>query len=259
MRGGIFFGVVSIYICCLCCGMFAAYAQQAPKISVAASAAKPILSAEKLGSVAGPHSGKGPIKKAYITPLGTLELIDTDADNEPDTATLDGRLVIAPRKATNGLLYTLYEVSFKGYLDKKTQQYIHAQLVFEHHGDAYDGCQQIFLDFTGRDAWISPPFPNAERFPGWVGGCLEISWVAWKGPYVFFYFGPEVTHPIFAYNPKLKAVIGPIDPDDAPKHPKDARLDRLISTGKEGWGVCTGNKCARADELSAAERKKPNK
>jgi hypothetical protein len=170
-------------------------------------------------------SSAGSVRKVMPTLLGEVELVDTSGDGTPDTAVLKGETLVPPRKASNGGVYGLQEVSFDGKADKRTGRVLRRRLVLS---QSFGSCQYIFLDFTGPKVWVSQRFPDAEEFPAWAsektGGCIGMTWVAWKQPYSFFYFaGPE--HPaIFAHNPKLQAVFGPIDPDQAPPHPKSNSL-----------------------------------
>jgi len=184
----------------------------------AASGTESKVSAEQIKRVLDRYSNaSGPVLKTEPTALGELAWIDSDGDRSPDTLALDGVVIVPPRKAENGALYRLTVVDFNGVDDRTTGKYAYRHLLI---AQSSFNCQYILMDFTGTEVWVSPRFPDEKEFPGWMTGCVDITWVTWTPPYPLFYFmGPEAKT-IFGYNPKLKAVIGPIDPDDAPPHPK---------------------------------------
>ena len=80
------------------------------------------------------------------------------------------------------------------------------------------------LDFTGPKVWISQRFPKDAGSRG--GECLEMTWVRWEKTLAFFYFGAEdylwdkdgYHGWVEGYNPKLKAVFGPVDAPSPPKY-----------------------------------------
>lgn len=136
----------------------------------------PKASAELVRATLNPFpNSTGPIKEKAITPLGELAWIDSNDDGRPDTLALQDQVIVSARKATNGALYGLREVSADGDKDPKTGKYVKKRILIEQ--SAVD-CQQVLVDLTGPQVWVSSRFPDENKFPGWVkpdvaSGCFE--------------------------------------------------------------------------------------
>lgn len=197
-----------------------AFADGAAPSDAAASAPEFKVSAEEISKRINPYrDAVGPVLETTTTPLGELAWIDSDSDSDPDTLSLGGEVIVSPRKSESGALYRLHEVSWDGFKDQKTGKYVERRILIS---QSTLNCQYILLDFTGPEAWVSPRFPDEKKYPGWVTGCINATWVEWnvKGLYDVFYFEGPSTPILFGYNSKLKAVLGDIDPDDVPPHPE---------------------------------------
>lgn len=185
------------------------------------SASSPAEATEEVSNRLDSSLGKslGTVMEIDPTPLGEVVWIDSDKDHLPDTLVFKEEVIIAPRKAENGSLYSLHSIGRVGYRDQKTGKYGFRRLLVSQNSL---NCQYLLLDFSGPEAWVSPRFPDEKRYPGWVTGCINATWIEWnvKGIYDVFYFEGPSTPILFSYNPKLKAVIGDIDPDDVPPHPE---------------------------------------
>lgn len=200
----------------LCIAVHGASLANAPAPSDPAESAPEFrVSAEAISKRLDPYRGAvGPVLARDITPLGELAWIDSSGDRRPDTLTLDGKVIVAPRKDEDGSVYGLREVSWESYVDVKNGESGIKRLLVTQSSLA---CQHILLDFTGPEVWVSPRFPEEKQFPGAEKGCVDVTWVRWDRPYPFFYLGGPEYPLVFGYNAKLKAVIGPVD---APPHPK---------------------------------------
>lgn len=83
-------------------------------------------------------------------------------------------------------------------------------------------CQYIVLDFTGDKVWISERFPK-EAFQ--KGRCVDMTWARWEKNAAYFYFGADDSDWengvyrgwVEGYNPKLKAVFGPVKAPSPPR------------------------------------------
>lgn len=174
-----------------------------------------------VSTIQGEAQRLGTVKTSFLTPLGELELRDSDGDGYADFAMLGEKIVVATKVGEGNHTFTLHPISWSGQNDKKSGKHLVTMLIIS---QSQDSCQNILIDASGRELWTSTPFPDVQKFPGWVQRCMDITYVSWKPPYPAFYFGPSKADPIFAYSSKLKAVFGPIDSDDVPPHPKNVSL-----------------------------------
>ena len=163
------------------------------------------------------------------TPLGTLVIRHSDdTTNTAGKIFLNGELIYTARSAEvapdlKGKPFDLELVSWEEN-GKERPHYRITKMVMKERSHT---CQYIVLDFTGPKVWISKRFPKDAGYRG--GECVEMTWVRWEKSLAFFYFGADESdwdkdgyHGwVEGYNPKLKAVFGPVD---APPPPKNCSL-----------------------------------
>jgi hypothetical protein len=202
-------------VLCAACVHDEAFAAETAPSDPKASTSQVSVSAEQISKTLNPYRDSvGPVVQRNPTPLGELAWIDSGGDRRPDTLTLNGKVIVPPRKAEDGSSYGLHEISWEGYEDQKTGEYGFKRLLITQSDLA---CQHILLDFTGPEVWVSPRFPEERQFRGADQGCVDVTWVKWDPPYPLFYLGGSEYPLVFGYNAKLKAVIGPVEAPPPPK------------------------------------------
>lgn len=171
---------------------------------------------------------RSPDEDVSETLLGTLVIKHFgDSRNSPGKIYLNGDLIYTARQQEalphlRGAPFRLYSVSFQTNGKKQPDFRITRMVIRETSWT----CQYIVLDFTGPKVWISERFPK-DAFQ--KGQCVDMTWVRWERQAAYFYFGADEQDWekgvyrgwVEGYNPKLKAVFGPVD---APPPPKGASL-----------------------------------
>ena len=169
---------------------------------------------------------RAPDEESSNTPLGILVIKSSnDSTHTPGMIFLNGELIYTARKQEaiphlRGRPFNLSRIDFQTN-GKNHPEYRITRMVVEERSWT---CQYIVLDFTGPAVWISERFPK-EAFQ--KGRCVDITWVRWEKQLAYFYFGADDQNWekgryrgwVEGYNPKLKAVFGPVD---APPPPKGA-------------------------------------
>ena len=171
---------------------------------------------------------RSPDERIFQTLLGTLVIKSSnDITRTPGKMFLNDELIYTARQDEpieylRGRPFSLRPISWQDN-GKRDQKYGITRLVVEERSWT---CQYLVLDFTGPTVWISERFPK-EVFQ--KGQCADMTWVRWEKQLAYFYFGADYQDWekgvyrgwVEGYNPKLKAVFGPVD---APPPPKDASL-----------------------------------
>ena len=151
------------------------------------------------------------------TLLGTLVVRrSNDATGTPGKIFLNGELIYTARQQEalpryRGRPFGLRVVSFQSN-EKELPEFRVTRMVVE---ESNWTCQFFVLDFTGDKVWISERFPK-EAFQN--GPCMDMTWARWETNLAYFYFGADDSDWergryrgwVEAYNPKLKAVFGPV-------------------------------------------------